>query len=285
MASIYDYLPLFGGWKVAEKLGSGGFGEVYVASREQLGLKQYSAIKRIPIASNLSAADPKLLNRVKVEIALMLKMRGTGHVVDIEEFTIEPWKDGEGQDVLIRMELLECLESIIKKEVLSISEVIKLGIHMCMALELFDTHAIIHRDIRPPNIFRSVHGDYKLGDFGIARMATDGNAPSYASNDIYMAPEMLRTGGKYNKRADIYSLGFTLYFLLNKNSLHITTGTNEEMFLQKATVLPVLDNVPLWLMNVLQKSCSYMPNERYMNAKEMHMALEHGLKEGEFSNE
>lgn len=209
----------------------------------------------------------------------MLKMRGNTHIVNIEEFSIKQWKEGGGQDVLIRMELLDC----IKDEVFDTNEVVRLGIHICRVLELCDKHAVIHRDIRPHNLFRSIHGNYKLGDFGIIRMTTDGNAPSYASNDNYMAPELLKINGKYDKRADIYSLGLTLYVLLNENKLPFEMDENEDPpniteHILNYEPMPSLKCVPEWLSQIIQKACSYNPNERYTSANEMRESLEYGYR-------
>jgi len=275
MSEIYDYNPLFNGWKIRDYLGKGGFGEVYSISREQLGLTQVSAVKRINISNDSLEKDPKLLGRVETEIDVMLKMKGSAYIVEIEEFSVEERKDGNGQDVLIRMELLDCIESIIEKRPLEVSEVVKLGIHICRTLELCDKFTVIHRDIRPPNIFRSSHGIYKLGDFGIAKIAVEADAPTYASTDDYMAPEM--RVGKYDKRADIYSLGLTLFFLLNGNKLPFES----QNILNKVRVIdikpiPFLQNVPEWLSIIVQKACAHSPNERYANAIEMRDALEKG---------
>lgn len=278
MASIYDYELLFNGWKIESMLGKGGFGEVYIISRKQLGIVQYSAVKRIPISDEQIQIDNKLLERIRMEILAMLKMKGCGHVVNIEEFALVQWRKGGGQDVLIRMELLDCLSDIMNKEILPYAEVVKLGIHICRALELCDKYTIIHRDVRPPNIFRSPNGDYKLGDFGIARMTTKGYSPSYASSDKYMSPEMLKENGCYDKRTDIYSLGLTLYVLLNGNRFPFRSlDMNSISFIHRVLALeamPSLKNIPKELAQIVKKACAYDPNSRYMNAKSLRTDLE-----------
>lgn len=98
-------------------------------------------------------------------------------------------------------------------------EVMKLGIDLCRSLEYCGQLHIIHRDIKPENIFVSRFGDFKLGDFGIARelektMSTLSKKGTYS----YMAPEMYR-GEQYDSRVDIYALGLVLYKLMNHNRL------------------------------------------------------------------
>ena len=98
-------------------------------------------------------------------------------------------------------------------------EVIKLGMDLSKALEYCRKLKIIHRDIKPENIFVSRFGDFKLGDFGIAREQahTVGNM-SKKGTYSYMAPEIYK-GEKYDSSIDIYSLGIVLYELLNQNRL------------------------------------------------------------------
>ena len=71
-----------------------------------------------------------------------------------------------------------------------------------------------HRDIKPENIMVSEFGDYKLGDFGIARTMYHTTQATIAGSDRYMAPEVI-TRKEYGKEVDIYSLGLVLYWMLN----------------------------------------------------------------------
>ena len=94
----------------------------------------------------------------------------------------------------------------------------KLGIDLCRSLEYCGQLHIIHRDIKPENIFVSRFGDFKLGDFGIARelektMSTfqKGNLFLYGAGDVQ--------GEQYDSRVDIYALGLVLYKLMNHNRL------------------------------------------------------------------
>src|SRR5699024_9189261 len=118
---------------------------------------------------------------------------------------------------LIRMELLKPLNEYTRKRTITRQDVIRLGIDLCKALELCQKYNIIHRDVKPENIFISDAGDYKLGDFGIAR--TVEKTTSGLSNKgtyTYMAPEVYK-GEAYGSTVDIYSLGIVLYRLLNGN--------------------------------------------------------------------
>ena len=90
---------------------------------------------------------------------------------------------------------------------------------MCNALELCEKRGIIHRDIKPDNIFINDNGDYKLGDFGVARQLEKSSTfMSRRGNQAYMAPEVYK-GEWYGEKADIYSLGLVLYRLLNNSRI------------------------------------------------------------------
>ena len=106
-----------------------------------------------------------------------------------------------------------------QEEVLPEKETIKLGIDLCKALEYCQQLNIIHRDIKPENIFVSRFGDFKLGDFGIAReLEKTMSSLSKKGTYSYMAPEMYK-GERYDNSVDIYSLGIVLYKIMNKNRL------------------------------------------------------------------
>ena len=86
---------------------------------------------------------------------------------------------------------------------------------MCSALELCRENNIIHRDIKPQNIFVSRYGVFKLGDFGVAKASTIRTSADKVGTYSYMAPEVYKGKG-YDDRVDIYSLGMVLYWLLNE---------------------------------------------------------------------
>ncbi len=121
--------------------------------------------------------------------------------------------------IYIRMELLTPFNNYVCNKNLSEKEVIKLGVDICTALELCVRRHIIHRDVKPENIFINQFGDFKLGDFGIARKlgnVTGGLSRKGTYN--YMAPEIERSN-QYDSTVDLYSLGLVLYRFMNRNRL------------------------------------------------------------------
>ena len=133
----------------------------------------------------------------------MSKLKGHSNIVSYEDHKIVPHKDGIGWDILIRMELLTPLNVHLQRTVqMPRGEVVRMGIHLCRALELCQRHNIIHRDVKSENIFISADGNYKLGDFGVARTASASTgASTFAGTVNYMAPEVLRRE-KYTASVD-----------------------------------------------------------------------------------
>jgi len=219
-------------WKVEEKIGRGGFGTVFRVDKTG-GISMPSAVKVISVPGDESELDfladegysqaqsdlyfKECLGELEKEIELMAKMKFSNNIVKIEDYKIIEKEDGFGWFVLVRMELLTPLTALLKQNVLTETEVIKLGMDLCSALELCEKEGIIHRDIKPANIFVDQNGNYKLGDFGIARELGSGYVKTVVGTEQYIAPEVLV--GKYDSRADIYSLGLVLYSLLNNNNL------------------------------------------------------------------
>lgn len=153
------------------------------------------------------------------EFSLMSKFKGNSNVVSYEDHSIVPKKDGFGWDILIRMELLTPLPEKCNNSMPTETEIRKLGVDICHALEMCAEEKIIHRDIKPQNIFINRFEDYKLGDFGIAKsMDYASKATSKVGTYNFMAPEVY-AGKPYNATADIYSLGLVLYWLLNERRL------------------------------------------------------------------
>lgn len=294
-------------WKIVEKIGEGSFGKVYKARRTEQGKTFYSAIKVITIPSNagelssVRSENPdeqsvkeyfySLVEECIQEVNTMEYFRGNSHVVSVEDYKIMEYLDDIGWDIYIRMEYLTSFLDYCAGRALTEEDVIHLGIDLCKALEYCQCQNIIHRDIKPENIFVSRFGEFKLGDFGIAReLDRTMSGLSKKGTFSYMAPEMYR-GEAYDARVDIYSLGIVLYKLRNHNRLpfislkkQLITYRDKEEALNRRMAgekLPVPAEAGEAFAEVILKACAYDRHDRYESAEEFRMALEQILYPGQ----
>ena len=177
----------------------------------------------------------------------------------------------------IQMEYLTDLLSFMDQEgPLDETEVIRLGIELCRALEVCHRQGILHRDIKPGNILVSKNGEFKLGDFGVAREWVDASMTIVGTRS-YLAPEAVKFM-PYDKRADIYSLGMVLYYLSNDRHLPFSDIIDADERMQKRVFgtarLPEPCRAFEGMRFVIAKACAYDPEERYQSAAQLRQALE-----------
>lgn len=297
-----QYEPIFGAWKIKNKLGEGNFGAVYEIEREDFGTTYHSALKTITIPKNQSELESILddgmdatsaesyleqfVEKIVSEFVLMSKLKGNSHIVSYEDHQVIKHKDGIGWDILIRMELLMPMMSYMKTTSITKRDVIKLGIDMCRALELCQKYNIIHRDIKPENIFISDSGDFKLGDFGIAKeVEKTQSGLTKTGTQTYMAPEVYK-GQPYGSSVDMYSLGVVLYRLLNHNRAPfmpqypnpISYSDRERALIMRmgGHHFPAPSGVEKGcrLAEIAMKACSFNPDDRYSSPTQMREDLE-----------
>lgn len=287
-------------WKIIEKIGEGSFGKVYKAQRTEQGKTFYSAVKVITIPSNageLSSVRSETPNEQSVreyfhglveeciqEVSTMEYFRGNSHVVSVEDYKVVEYLDDIGWDIYIRMEYLTSFLDYCAGRELTEEDVIQLGIDLCKALEYCQKQNIIHRDIKPENIFVSRFGEFKLGDFGIAReLERTMSGLSKKGTFSYMAPEMYK-GEPYDAKVDIYSLGIVLYKLRNHNRLpfislekQLITYRDKENALNRrmsGEKLPRPAEAGEGLADIILKACAYDRKDRFETAEEFREALE-----------
>ncbi|MBR4868228.1 MAG: serine/threonine protein kinase, partial [Clostridia bacterium] len=220
-------------WQATRLLGEGSFGKVYEIVRKNFGIEEHCALKVITIPSSeaevlglksegLSDRDTAeyyrgLVEEFVQEIALMSKLKGNANIVGYEDYAVLEHSDGIGWDIIIRMELLTALPQYMQSHAMATNDVIQLATDICSALEVCHEQKIIHRDIKPDNIFISSKGEFKLGDFGVAKTVEKTvSALSKKGTYTYMAPEVYR-GEYYTTNVDLYSLGIVMYRLFNYN--------------------------------------------------------------------
>ena len=221
------------GWESVRPLGTGSFGKVYEIQRIDNGKTYKAALKVISIPQNQAEVEnaysegmteenvttyfKSFVDDITKEFELMYDLKGYTNIVSYEEHEVRKREDGIGWDILIKMELLTPLQKWAETHSMDEATVVRLGCDICKALELCHKKKIIHRDIKPENIFVNSNGDFKLGDFGIARVAEKTTSVmSQKGSPPYMAPEVYK-GYPYDETIDIYSLGIVLYRFLNNN--------------------------------------------------------------------
>ena len=302
---VHDYKkyePIFGAWEITEQLGSGSEGQMYRIRREDsLKHEYFSALKAVTIPQNgeedikslmaggasreeVEAYYEGFINKATSEFDLMAKLKGNSHIVSYEDHEIFRHTDDFGWDILIRMEELTPLVDYSLEHPLSTEDVARLGADILKGLVFLRQYGIVHRDIKPENIFVAPSGDFKLGDFGIARIIEETKTSlSRKGTYSYMAPEVYR-GEAYGASVDVYALGLVMYKYLNDGRLPfmprhpepLKYGDREDAFIKRVSDpnVPEPRNGTEELKRIVLKACAFRREERYSDAAEMLFDLE-----------
>ena len=293
-----SYGKIWGGWTMGKLLGTGSGGKtaVFQLTRDNLTFTEHCAMKVVNIIDEQVSYDEisgeykeyylkrreEMRRAAEAEVNLMHQLKDYYNIVQYYDFEFNDWQeDGSfGTDLLIRMDLLGNLSARMKKEGVTQPEIVKIGIDICTALEACAEHNIIHRDIKPDNIFSNGR-QYLLGDFGISKIIENGmGTQTNKGTAHYAAPEQFANATNvdfYDHRVDIYSLALTLYVLANKGKLPFTDQVmNNQLANQmRLTGRPFtrIDGINPELMDVILVGCSYKPEDRFKTATAFKNAL------------
>lgn len=199
---------VLGRYRLARRLGAGGFGAVFVARDETLG--RDVAVKVVPRATPSRA-------RAEREAIVAARLNHPGIVT-----LFEAGSDADAHYLVSELVSGATLGDLIAAGALSDRDVVRVGLALCDALAHAHERGVIHRDVKPQNVIvparaESAAGVAKLTDFGVARLV--GDDPLTRTGDVigtlaYMAPEQAE-GRESGEEADLYALSLVLYEALS----------------------------------------------------------------------
>ncbi|HEV3445392.1 MAG TPA: serine/threonine-protein kinase [Gemmataceae bacterium] len=268
-----------GQYRLIGRLGAGGMGEVYLAEHRML--KRLCAIKFIQPEQ---AGDPQVLARFEREVRMTARL---SHWNTVEIYDYGRTEDGTFFYVMEYLPGLSLEELLERHGPLPAARVVHLLRQTCQALREAHGIGLIHRDIKPGNIFAAQRGALydvaKLLDFGLvkpmaetssARLTQEG---AISGTPLFMSPEQARDGNDVDARSDIYSLGAVAYTLLTGRPPFDGSNPLEVMIAHaRDEVAPpsqLRAGVPADLEQVILRCLAKRPEDRFQDTESLEEAL------------
>jgi len=252
-------------YKILSKLGEGGMGVVYKA--EDLKLHRFVALKFLPPHLGADHEKQRFVHEAEAASAL-----DHPNICTIHEIDETP--DGQ-MFIVMSCYQGESLAAKIERGPLKLDEATEIVTQVASGLSKAHEKGIVHRDIKPGNIFLTSDGLAKIVDFGLAKLATQTKltrSGTTVGTVMYMSPEQAR-GDEVDRRSDIWSLGVVLYEMITGRlpfkGEHEPAVVYSIMNEQPEPVTALRTGVPMELERVIDKCMAKKPEERYQHADEI----------------
>jgi serine/threonine protein kinase/Tfp pilus assembly protein PilF len=262
-------------YKIVEKLGEGGMGEVYLA--DDTKLKRRVALKFLP-AQFASDEEFKTRFRREAQAAAALNHPNIITIHEVGEHENRPF---------IAMEYVEgeSLKDLIVGRKLSISGAIDIATQMCEGLAKAHHADVVHRDIKSHNVIVDKDNRVRILDFGLAKLKRNAmltRIGTTVGTTAYMSPEQAR-GEEVDQRTDIWALGVVLYEMLTGQmpfkGEHDQAVIHSLLNSEPQPITDLRSDLPMELEQVLSRALAKDPKERYQQAGEVLTDLR-SIKEG-----
>jgi eukaryotic-like serine/threonine-protein kinase len=276
-------------YRILDKLGAGGMGEVYRA--QDTNLNRQVAIKALP---DLFSGDPERLARFEREAQLLASLNHPNIAMIFGMERVE-------RELLLVMELVEgpTLAELLEKGPLPVEEALEIGRRIAEGLEAAHEKGIIHRDLKPANIKITPEGNVKILDFGLAKALTGEAEATSATQSptiteamtrpgvilgtaAYMSPEQAR-GATVDKRADIWAFGVVLFEMLTGQTC-FTGDTIPDILAAVVRAEPdwtkLPDGTPPRVRDMLRKCLAKDRKQRLRDIGDARLELEAALAPG-----
>jgi CheY-like chemotaxis protein/tRNA A-37 threonylcarbamoyl transferase component Bud32 len=270
---------VIGNYEVLDRLGQGGMGTVYKARHRRM--RRVVAIKILPRSAGHSEQFIKRFQREVEAVARLshpnIVMAHDADEAEVGHFLVMEFVNGR-----------DLASAVQESGPLPLEEALDCIIQAARALEYAHAQGIIHRDIKPANMLRDASGVVKVADLGLARFEQGLGKPEDASaltqagtimgTADFMPPEQALGAATIDHRADIYSLGCTLYFLLHGKPPYQAASLMAVLLKHREAAIPSLaaarGDVPPGLDALFRRLLAKAPDERIQTMSEVRHALE-----------
>jgi tRNA A-37 threonylcarbamoyl transferase component Bud32 len=266
---------ILGNYTILDKIGAGGMGQVFKAEHRRM--KRIVAVKMLPKAVTKNAAAVARFQR-EVEAAAKLRHPNIVAADDADEaggvhFLVMEYVEGSDLSALVK-----------KHGPLSVAKAVNYVLQAARGLEFAHGEGIVHRDIKPANLLLDKKGTVKILDMGLARIEGSGDAKVQAEltgtgavmgTVDYMAPEQALSSKHADARADIYSLGCSLFYLITGKAIYDGDTLMAKLLAHREKPVPSLGaDVPEHVQAVFEKMVAKTVEDRYQTMGEVVTALE-----------
>ena len=261
-------------------LGSGGFGAVHRARDRRLGREVSIKVINLPYFAETESERRRRddhIGSILREPRLAARLQHT-NIITVHDFLVEE------QQIYIVMEFLPDSLSghILPERPIPYRRAVEIALQVCRGLSQAHNNGVVHRDIKPPNILLTEDGTVKIADFGLAREvgSSGGVVPTRAiATWEYAPPEQQLSNQPIDHRADIYSLGVTLFEMLTGSLPFRGEYRHVEIEHRESPVprIPEHLGVPGNVEDIVRRAMEKRPEDRFANADAMATALTNAL--------
>ncbi|HWA98804.1 MAG TPA: protein kinase [Pirellulales bacterium] len=270
---------ILGSYTVLDKIGAGGMGQVFKAEHRRM--HRMVAIKMLPSAV---VKDPAAVARFEREVMAAAKLLHPNIVAAFDA-------DQAGGNHFLVMEYVEGIDlsaTVKKHGTLPVAQAIDYIRQAACGLAYAHKHGVIHRDIKPANLLVDAEGTVKILDMGLARIdAAEGDIQRQSEltgtgavmgTVDYMSPEQAFSTKNADARADIYSLGCTLHYLIAGKATYAGDSVVEKILAHRELPIPALadaqPSVPRELQAIFERMIAKRAEDRYPSMNELLADLE-----------
>jgi serine/threonine-protein kinase len=266
-----------GNYLVLDRLGAGGMGAVFKARHRSM--KRVVAIK---ILSRESAGQNSYAERFQREVETIAQLSHPNIVMAFDA--------GEAENGLfLVMEFIDGRDlgsEVAERGPLSTADAVESTLQAARGLAYAHDHGVVHRDVKPANLLRDPAGLVKVADLGLARLTSEANslnasltqAGSILGTADYMAPEQALDSATVDHRVDVYSLGYTMFFLLAGRAPYTAGSLMALLLKHRDAPIPSLSearpDVPDELDVLYRRMAAKRPEDRYPTMAAVVHALE-----------